>query len=212
MGLSDLFSSGSGCNGSNGSKGYQPPAQVFQSLTFMPSPNNDKATIVQREGPQGSAFPLFSMTPTSFPQSGIQVSRVVGWNPALQEAPISEVRFHSLSTTNVDMQLHGQHLKIKNDGFSSTYTMDDPRAGKLKWKSSSKALELTDSAGTMLAKYQRKGAIGRSDGKRLDILIPCDDLFLDLIVVSALAVGRKREKDSKDAEAAGEVVSALAGA
>ena len=78
--------------------------------------------------------------------------------------------------------------------------------GDFRWKSDSigkQALALMDGSGMTLARYQID--------QRLDILVPCDDLFLDVVVVSALAAAKLKKKSSEAIEAAAEVIGGLGG-
>ena len=78
--------------------------------------------------------------------------------------------------------------------------------GKFKWDSDSiaaNAIALSDGSGMKLARFQV--------GERLDILVPCEDLFLDLVIVSGLAAAGIKAKDAKNTKIIGELIGGLAG-
>ena len=71
--------------------------------------------------------------------------------------------------------------------MSGNHTVDSPRLGRLKWAVSqfgSSSLELKDDAGTRLAKYGSASFMG---DKQLEIFVPCDDYFIGLVLLSAMA-------------------------
>lgn len=74
-------------------------------------------------------------------------------------------------------------------------------------------LHLVDGNGQKLARYHI-GFSGDREVKSLEILVPCNDIFLDLVVLSGRAAGAIYSKEYKDAEKAcdaADVVSALSG-
>ena len=92
-------------------------------------------------------------------------------------------------------------LRDSMDGYKFDHAM-----GKFKWKSDSiaaNAIALSDGGGMVLARLQV--------GERLDILVPCEDLFLDLVVVSGLAAAAMKAKDAKTTKVMGDVAGGLAG-
>lgn len=195
LSLSNLFSS----------KDSFKTSHVIQTLRFRPSPDRRKATIIEREGPQGGSIPLFILSESTIPNTNVQLSRVTsfdGYN--MQQVIIGTAKFHSISG-KIDISLHGQEMLVKTSGLSSTYGFIAPNAGKLKWKQDAltgTGLDLVDEAGVKLAKFK--------PGKRLDLLVPCNDYFLDMIILSGISVARMLGK-KETADAIGEVIAAAAG-
>ena len=68
-------------------------------------------------------------------------------------------------------------------------------------------MELSDANRTRLARY-KAGLPVVGGGKRLEVLLPCDDFVLDLIVVSGMTAARINKLTD---EAVSEVVQALVG-
>ena len=182
-------------------------SQAVQVLTFRPSPDDHKVTLIQQEGHHGGATPLYASRTSKFSKPHIQISRVVAANTGLQQTAIGNATFHSLSSA-IDLSLHGQYIKMKPGNLSSSINFTYPPTGKMKWKSNfmGTALELFDSAGQKLARLKLK--FSGSGGKRLELLVPCADFFLDLIVLSGMAAVAKKHSDAK---VASEVSSAVAG-
>ena len=80
---------------------------------------------------------------------------------------------------------------------------------KMKWKAdelTGSTLILRDSAGGKLAKLKSIGFCGE---RQLEILVPCDEYFIELALLSGIAA--KIVKKGTD-EAAAEIVSGVAGA
>lgn len=100
---------------------------------------------------------------------------------------------------------------MKSSSLSSSYNFMYPPTGKMKWKSNfmGTALELFDSAGLKLARYKFK--FSSTSGKRLEILVPCADSFLDLIVLSGMAATVKEREKLKAVSGASEASGAVAG-
>lgn len=71
-------------------------------------------------------------------------------------------------------------------------------------------LTLKDRSGQKLARFTSGGS--KMPHKSLEILVPCDDYTLDLIVVTAMGVARMSQKEDESSKAILEVVSSIAGA
>ena len=91
---------------------------------------------------------------------------------------------------------------------SGSFALESPTMGNLKWKldMTLRNLELRDASGTKLAKFHSGKASGE---KILDILVPHDSRFLELVLLSGLTA---RMKNKSEMEAAGEILSAILGA
>lgn len=83
--------------------------------------------------------------------------------------------------------------------------------GRLKWhvnKLTGSPLELRDGSGDMLAQFKSAGFPGSGE-KKLEILVPCDDFFVELVVLSGTAA---KALAKAEIDTASEVVQAVAGA
>jgi hypothetical protein len=136
----------------------------------------------------------------------IQISRLVA--NGTRQIPIGAATFPSLSTT-INISLGNFSFGLKQNqltGDSCSFTC--PPLPKMKWRAglSGRSMELSDASRTRLAKY-KAGLPVVGGGKKLEVLVPCDDFILDLIVVSGMTAAHVNKMAE---EAVSEVVQALA--
>lgn len=182
-------------------------SQVPQVLTFRPSPDGQKVTLIQREG-YNDTTPLYTLTTSKTTKLNFQLCRVVATSTGLQQTVVGSASFYGLSSS-VELNLHGQCIKMKPGTLSGNQKFTYPPTGEMKWKSSfvGSTYELFDSsADRKLARYKLK--FSGSGGKRLELLVPCDDYFLDLIVLSGVAAAAKDQQSAIDAS---KIASAVSG-
>jgi hypothetical protein len=190
--------------------------QPVQILTFRPSPTDKNTTLVECAGGYGDTTILYSITTSMSSKPHINVSRVGTANSYLpQPVAIGSATFHTFSSS-IDLSVQGQNMPMKSShsSLSGAYSLTCPSIGKLQWGGSgvSSTLELVDtSRGCKLARYKKLGSDFLEAGSSmvLEVLVPCTDFVLDLIVVSALAAKKAKSGES---EAALEVAQALVGA
>ena len=188
---------------SSSRKPNSPPDYSYQTLEFRPSPHDPSSTIIVRTGPQGTAFPLFAFTKSKKTKPHLFLYRIGAGNTTLPQTFIGDATIKS-SSSKVDMTLQGEPIKLKM-GNSGGYKFMNSM-GEFKWDSDSllsSTIALADGSGMKLARYKA--------GARLDVLVSCDDAFLDLVVLSALSAAGIKAKDDKNGEIAGEIISALVG-
>jgi hypothetical protein len=80
-------------------------------------------------------------------------------------------------------------MRLKMSQSSGNFSLEGPQMGKLKWKVNQPAgssLQLRDSAGRKLAQLKSAGFPGSSE-KKLEIVVQCDDRFVEVIVLSGIA-------------------------
>ena len=191
-------------NRSIGSRKSAEIAQAHQVLTCRTIPSQPDVKILERAGFPNPDLPLFSFRRNKS-KPNIIVHRIGAGNAPILETFIGDASV-SASTSSVKINLQGQAIKLKiNEMTLSSYNFTSSM-GKFKWKSDSlagNAIALTDGSSMKLARYM--------PGERLEVLVPCDDHFLDLVVVTALSAAAIMKKDGENAEAAGEIISALLG-
>ena len=81
--------------------------------------------------------------------------------------------------------------------------------GRFEWKTNQwteTSLELFHGNGQKLAQCQLGSSLSGHDKQQLDIFVPGQEAFYDLIVVTALAAAKFHEKESKDAEEASDTI------
>ncbi|KAF2096261.1 hypothetical protein NA57DRAFT_79028 [Rhizodiscina lignyota] len=180
-------------------------AHASYVLTLRPSPNIPDLTLIQPPGYPPEAPPLCSVI-SSKKKKNVEIfrgtpdpSRVFG-----------DARFHSFSSS-IQMTLRGQPIKMKMSSMSSSFNFECHPMGKLKWAASqmsgSESLALHDHSGNKLARLKSAKSSGTGE-KQLEILVPCDDFFIDLVLLSGM-VAMTLTKTNEDSVM--EVVQQLAG-
>jgi hypothetical protein len=137
----------------------------------------------------------------------IQVSRLFA--NGTRQILIGAATLPSLSTS-INISLGNFSFGLKQNQFTGdSYSFTCPPLPKMKWRAglSGSSMELSDANRTRLAKY-KAGLPVVGGGKRLEVLLPCDDFILDLIVVSGMTAAHMNKMTE---EAVGEVVQAMAG-
>lgn len=116
---------------------------------------------------------------------------------------------HTFSST-IDLNHRGQTATLKENSLSGNFTLASP-LGKFKWTVNpitGTGLELKDGTGMKLASLKSAGFPGSGE-RKLELFVSCDDMFLELIVLSAMTAKNSQKETN---EAIGEVVGAAAGA
>ncbi|KAH6876375.1 hypothetical protein B0T10DRAFT_497909 [Thelonectria olida] len=181
------------------------PPSGPQTLLIRPSSQNPDFLFVHPDGIPIEAPPMYTIQVNKYQKPHVTVSR--GYMS--QESIIGYVTMHTFSSTT-DISVRGQSMPMKESSLSGYYTLNLPTMGKFKWKPNPFTMsspELVDSMDQKLAKLSSVSltAIGQ---KKLEIMVPVADYFLDFIVVTAYAV-RMSLKANK--EIASEVGQAVAG-
>lgn len=179
--------------------------QSSQVFSLRPSRRDSNLTIVRPAGYPADAPPLFSVRTSKTSKPNVVLYRGVA-GPA---SSIGNARFHALSSTT-DLSLRGQKIDMKMIQMSGNFSLECPRMGKLKWKLdqlTGSALELCGDSGRRLAQLKSAGFPGAAK-KKLEIFVPCDDFFLDLVVLSAVVA---KALTKAMTEAVFEVMQAAAG-
>lgn len=168
-------------------QGHQP--LIFRSFTF-----DTDGDVLFTHDITGRRTPAYEVQKSAL--SRHKVSRISGdnWNP--QVAEIGGFKVHTISS-RIDVELHGHSSQIRRGTKwrPSKHTLEWPPLGNLEWKEmqSGKELYLLDEAGRTLARCVSKLAdVGEHMGS-LEILVPGDDKFVDMCVVTSLAKWRSQE-------------------
>jgi hypothetical protein len=100
---------------------------------------------------------------------------------------IGDSHFTLLSSTT-NLTLRGKHIRLKRSQLSGDFTLDCVPLGTWKWtvnKPTGSSMKLCDNFGIKLAEYKSVG-ISKPGEKRLEILVPCDKFFVELVVLSVV--------------------------
>lgn len=150
-------------------------------------------------GPPHVQAPIYSAK-----LSKITKPHVIVWKG---NAEVATVRMHSFSS-KLDFCIHGQTIPMSESNLSGNTTIQHPRLGPLKWKANQltgTSSELIDNSGTIIARLKPNHVPGMGK-KKLELLVPCDQIFLDLVVASAMAVMLSMQSTL---EAAGDAIGAV---
>ncbi|KAH8684125.1 hypothetical protein BGZ61DRAFT_455659 [Ilyonectria robusta] len=180
-----------------------PGSQVF---LLRKSPNDPKLLVIHPDGYPMSAPPLYSVRVTS-KKPNVTLSR--GYMSP--ENIIGYATVHAFSSTN-ELSLRGQPMSMKQSMFGDKYSFTVPHMGNFKWKPSmfSGSHELYDGSGQKLAKLGSGGLF--SSEKKLELMVPGDDFFMDLVVLTAIAAKEITKLGEKVGEAGAEVAGAVVAA
>ncbi|KAK7408715.1 hypothetical protein QQX98_009131 [Neonectria punicea] len=198
---------GSISNFLSGSSTQKPSNPGSQVLHIRPSPHDSKLLVVHPVGYPKDAPPMYSIKVSQSSKPNVVVSRGL-MSP---QSTVGHAIFHMFFSTTSELSVRGQPIPLKASHFSGKFTMDVPGIGRFKWKPNQltgTSFELYDGAGMKLAKLGSAGLLAFGE-KKLELMVPCDDFFLDLVLLSAMSV---KEMSKIATEAVGEASSAVVGA
>jgi hypothetical protein len=182
-------------------------ASPIYTFTLQSSPQDANLTIITPTGYPKNASCSYSVATSESKKPHAVIYR--GFQPDARNA-IGSATSHSLSSTT-DITLNGIAIRMRMGQMSGAFSFQCPQFGKLKWKpsqSGGSSMGLIDGSGRRLAQLKSSGVFGLGE-KKLEILVPCDWVLTDLIVLSAMvAKARKKETDKQ----AGEILEAALGA
>ncbi|KAL6859247.1 hypothetical protein J3F83DRAFT_336383 [Trichoderma novae-zelandiae] len=144
---------------------------------------NKSEIYVHQDGQPADSVPLYSAQLHTYTKPSLRFFQgPIGGGPQ-----VGEGNFHQM-TSNTDLSLRGQSFKLNMSQLTYDFTLKGTPMGELKWKKNKftgGSLELVDGNDRTLAKVKSNGV--NILEKRLEIYIPCDDFFSDLIILSAIA-------------------------
>ncbi|KAJ5322021.1 uncharacterized protein N7506_011151 [Penicillium brevicompactum] len=180
--------------------------QACASFSLRSAPwDGGKKILVHPSGYPMEAPPMYTIAIPSANSSSVVLSH--GWGGGQWDI-VGDARLPTFSS-KVRLTTHGQGMEMRFSEMSGSATIQTPNMGKLKWKLDSMALttlELRDESGTKLAKYYS----GKTSGEKvLEILVPHDVRFLELVLLSGFAT---KTLNKTALETSGEVFGAIVGA
>ncbi|KIW16448.1 hypothetical protein PV08_06501 [Exophiala spinifera] len=182
------------------SRGHGQVQGQTQVLLLRQSPFDPNLILIHPSGYPVEAPPLYTAISSQ--------ERVSVYRGAINPANLMGVG----SRKSISLYGHGGcTIAVKTDHLSGDFKLKYPPGGKgsLKWKtdsmsfSSSSSLKLVDGSGQKIARLKK-----HSSEKRLEIYVPCDEHFLNVVILSGLAVRLGAKKNDRDAL---EVVQAMSG-
>ncbi|KAL3478055.1 hypothetical protein BJX99DRAFT_224933 [Aspergillus californicus] len=197
-----------------------PGIKTPQTFHLRQSPTTHKIILVHPAGQPPTAPPLYSLT-SSPKSSSAEYVLARGPDPNNATALVAEIDSHTFSS-KLDLTVRGKLCTLKPSTGGDKYKIEVPGMGNYRWctdqENLSSKMVLKDEAGGVLAVYDKSQAPSKQSSwkkfvggreRDLAVLVPCSEFFLEVLVVSIYAVKMAKEGA---VEAAGEVISALAGA
>ncbi|KAF2802324.1 uncharacterized protein BDZ99DRAFT_349450, partial [Mytilinidion resinicola] len=155
-------------------------------LSVRTSPKDANITLIHHAGDPISAPLLYSIVTLEGTKRNLLVYR--GIPHPHPSSMIGNANFHSLTSTT-DLNLRGEPIRMKMSQLSGDFNLEHYPFGKLKWKVSKmtgSGFELCTGSGSKLARLKSAGIPGLGE-KRLEVLVACDERFVELVVLSAMA-------------------------
>ncbi|GFF52626.1 hypothetical protein IFM51744_07896 [Aspergillus udagawae] len=148
-----------------------------------------------------SGRPVFQFT-TQKSEPHLTISRLPPpgpWSPA--PIPVGTCTVHKFPSSKVDVTLHGHEFLLKRDFLKSdNHHFDYPPLGHFKWKPDAwggSKLELFDNERRLLARYNKKVSL-KGQGQQIEVLVQGDERFVEMVVVTAMAMRHYIEVENKD--------------
>ncbi|UNI17270.1 hypothetical protein JDV02_003627 [Purpureocillium takamizusanense] len=177
---------GWGLNGDgDGAAATSRPTHIF-TLGSAPSGSSLNATSVRPAGYPPTAPPLYTFTGAPHAKPNIALYYGEAASPAANM--IGEGKLSSFSSTT-QMRVRGMPFTLRMSHMSGSVTLESPVTGKMKLKPNpmtGTGLALYDSSGNKVAKIRSGGGGGFGDKKQLEIYVPCDGMFIEVILLSFL--------------------------
>lgn len=128
------------------------------------------------------------------------------------ECVVGHATLHALSSTT-DVYLRSQPLPMRESSLTGSFSVELPAVGKFKWKPNIWTMsspELYDAADQKVAKLSSVGLTVRGQ-KKLEIMVPVADYFLDFVVLTAYAVRMNINSNREIASEVGQAIARLRG-
>jgi hypothetical protein len=142
--------------------------------------------------------PVFACKFSNHGKPNISLSRI-GPDGIPRQPPLATANASTLSGNVTFSVRGGPEIKLKTDWMSSTgaKSMSTPM-GEFKWKADEMGMgyDLYDQNKMKLAKFVSM-TDSMSGDPRVDVLVPGDEFFIEMIVISAIAIMKSDEKQVK---------------
>ena len=182
--LSGLFSSSNSSGGGN---------VVTQAYNInMSELDALRLTKIHPAGAPPESPPVYSFTGSE----STTPNTVLYWGMPTPHGIIGEGTFSTFSS-KVDMRLRNMPMNMKKSQMSESFSLESPVTGRLKWKTSEMSgstLYLKDEQGTRIARMKSS-----LHNKVLEIHVPCNPMFAEAVLFSALTVKSIKKDDAKTA-------------
>jgi hypothetical protein len=140
-----------------------------------------KALDIVPFGPAPMGEPMYRAKVSSSKKPNVRLSK--------NQYEIYTSSDHSFSS-KIDIIFNGQPIQMSQSSLSGHCTVHHPKLGDLKWKVPQlfgSAAELIDGRGTRIAALKSNKVKGMGQ-KTVELYVPCDPVFLDLVIGTALTL------------------------
>jgi hypothetical protein len=182
------------------------PGQPLAFQTFIFNTEGDEIAAVDVSG---RYIPRYAVKRSRLSGRDIAVTRLSsGLGPSAGQ--IGAIRIHSLSS-KMDITVQGHNTVMDRDRWSSSgaYHVFWPPVGQLVWDTNGaygSEMFLSDESGRTLARFVPSQGSNDNRSARIEILVPGDEMFVDLVIVTAIAKSTQRS-DEQTATAASQGAS-----
>lgn len=169
-------------------------------FTLCPSEWNPDLTAVHPANYPEGVPPLYTV------KISLWGDKIVLYHGSLDSGvSIANAHLHTFSST-VDLSLRGEPVSMKSQ-MSGSFTVTSSHKGQFKWKVNplTGTCTLQDHVGVKIAQLRSSG-FPDSGKKKLNLLVPCNGFFLELILLSAMVVKVENNTISDALEEAGDAV------
>ncbi|KAF2448337.1 hypothetical protein P171DRAFT_508522 [Karstenula rhodostoma CBS 690.94] len=186
----------------------RPQSNTTPNLTFI---GPDAHGTIYIEDARGIRTPFFAVTVAKHSKPSLSVNRIL---PSGHQAPFFTSHTSSLSgASRINLINRASEIKVEvsYEGMQLRRGFHAPM-GKLGWFPSGNSgcnQKLKDKNATVLAKLTAN--IGHSKEPRLELLVPCDDYLVDLIVATGMAVYRDTVKEVEQVGKVSKVIGGVFG-
>ena len=174
---------------------------AFRSFTF----DKDGEMLFERDR-RGRNIPAYAIETPKLSKPLARIARIEGssWDPRFTSIGTISRSSKSIAA-KTGTSPYGRKIQIKKDAtiIREGQVFRYPPFGDLEWKEDARSgaiQQLWDDTGRVLAMLRwRRHPTGHETG-RIEVLVPGDEAFVDLVVLTGLAIQDSREKGAKQME------------
>lgn len=185
-------------------------------VTFVFDEKNN-SLLTQDAG--GRQFVAFTIQTSKKSKPNLIVSRADCGSYNAQPTVIGAVTCRSFLSSKIDVSIQGRDVRVKRDNetsLSDRLSFEYPPMGNFEWKinqwTTTTSLKLSDEAGRKLARIKSETSLSGRYKLQIDVFVPGEQVFYDMIIVTGLAAAKFHETEAKNVSEASDgvdIVSAL---
>jgi hypothetical protein len=181
-----------------GNNPYSGPGQPLAFQTFVFNSDGDEIAAIEVNG---QYVPRYAVQRSELSGNNIAVTGLSSGLGSMA-GRMGAIRLHSLSS-KMDITVQGHNTVMERDrwGSSGGYRFFWPPVGQLVWDTNGSEMFLSDESGRTVARFVFSPGCIDNRSARIEVLVPGDEIFVDLVVVTAIAKSTQRS-DEQTATAA----------